>query len=177
MESWFRERFASRARVRDIGLVPSGSPVAYHLAVAPDPGPAGPKTVTAAVALARRGATLLRAKRALEAMIEQGRAYLLVPTVEDTAALAAELAACGIRADRVDSPPEAAVDVAALRERLGLTQEGFALRYGLDVDAVQNWESGRRRPDTAARSYLRVIAREPEVVEAALRPPVEEPTG
>ena len=42
-----------------------------------------------------------------------------------------------------------------------LTQEQFALRYGLDVDAVQNWEQGRYQPDRATLAYLRVIERQP----------------
>ncbi len=55
-----------------------------------------------------------------------------------------------------------------LREKIGLSQEGFALAYGLDVDAVRNWEQGRRAPDRAARSYLQVIARAPQRVAALL---------
>ena len=42
------------------------------------------------------------------------------------------------------------------------------MRYGLDVDAVRNWETGRRTPDSAALSYLRAIRANPEAVEAAL---------
>lgn len=60
------------------------------------------------------------------------------------------------------------VDVAALRKALGLSQRGFAERFGLDVTAVHAWEQGRRRPDRAARVLLAVIAREPEAVRRAL---------
>lgn len=60
------------------------------------------------------------------------------------------------------------IDVKAVRERLGLTQEQFALRYGLDLNSLQNWETKRRRPDAAARSYLRVIERLPERTSEAL---------
>jgi putative transcriptional regulator len=63
--------------------------------------------------------------------------------------------------------PEA-VDVAALRHALGLSQAAFARRFGLDVTAVQAWEQGRRRPDRTARVLLAVIAREPEAVRRAL---------
>jgi DNA-binding transcriptional regulator YiaG len=82
-----------------------------------------------------------------------------VPTVEHEATLTRELAEAGVVATPA-APPEA-VDVRAIRDRLGLTQEQFALRYGLDLDAVRNWEHGRRRPDTAARSYLRVSSGSP----------------
>ena len=60
------------------------------------------------------------------------------------------------------------VDVAAIRRRLGLSQAEFASRYGFTLDAVQNWEQGRRRPEGAARAFLRVIEREPEAVQRAL---------
>jgi putative transcriptional regulator len=60
------------------------------------------------------------------------------------------------------------VDVRAVREGLGLTQLEFAARFGLDPDAVQNWEQGRTRPDRNARILLRVIATAPEAVEEAL---------
>jgi putative transcriptional regulator len=61
-----------------------------------------------------------------------------------------------------------AVDVAAIRNRLGLSQAEFAARFGFKLDAVQNWEQGRRRPEGAARALLRVIEREPEAVQRAL---------
>jgi putative transcriptional regulator len=63
--------------------------------------------------------------------------------------------------------PEA-VDVKAIRERFGLSQADFARRFGFRVDAVQNWEQGRRRPAGAARALLKVIDREPEAVRRAL---------
>lgn len=55
-----------------------------------------------------------------------------------------------------------------MRERLGLTQKQFALTYGLDIDAVRDWEGGRRAPDTAAKSYLTVIDLEPGQVAKTL---------
>jgi putative transcriptional regulator len=60
------------------------------------------------------------------------------------------------------------VDVAAIRRRLGLSQGEFAAQFGFTLDAVQNWEQGRRRPDGAARAFLRVIEREPDAVQRAL---------
>jgi putative transcriptional regulator len=60
------------------------------------------------------------------------------------------------------------VDVAKLRKHLGLSQNGFARAYGLDVTAIHAWEQGRRRPNRAARILLAVIAREPMAVQRAL---------
>ena len=60
------------------------------------------------------------------------------------------------------------VDVVTIRKQLGLSQAEFAERFGFKLDAVQNWEQGRRRPEGAARAFLRVIEREPAAVQRAL---------
>lgn len=60
------------------------------------------------------------------------------------------------------------IDVVAIRKRLGMSQGEFATRFGFKLDALQNWEQGRRRPKGAARAFLRVIEREPEAVQRAL---------
>lgn len=60
------------------------------------------------------------------------------------------------------------IDVAKLRQQLGLSQVAFARAFGLDVTALHAWEQGRRRPDRAARVLLAVIAKEPEAVLRAL---------
>jgi putative transcriptional regulator len=114
----------------------------------------------------KRWMPTLRAKRAVEAMVAERKAFVLVPKVESLEALTAELAQAGVKATTV--PGAETVDVKAIRDRLDLTQEQFAVRYGLDVDAVRNWEHGRRKPDTAAQSYLRAISGNPGAVEAAL---------
>jgi putative transcriptional regulator len=61
-------------------------------------------------------------------------------------------------------------DIRAIRGRLGLSQESFALRFGLAPRTVQEWEQGRRVPEGPARTLLLVIAREPAAVERALLP-------
>ena len=161
--SSLKELLARLGPVRGIDRVPSGSPVALTLTLGGKL--ADLKTVSAALALAKRHLPMLRGKRAMEALLETGRAYVLVPVVEDTAALIADLAAHGVACTVL---PDGPADVRAIRRQLGLTQEQFALRFGLDVAALRNWETGRREPDTATRSYLRVIERVPEQVEDAL---------
>ena len=64
------------------------------------------------------------------------------------------------------SPP--APDVAAIRKRLGLSQDRFAKKFGLSPATVRDWEQGRRQPDAPARNFLRVIDYAPETVERAL---------
>jgi len=60
------------------------------------------------------------------------------------------------------------VDVRGLRKRLHLSQGRFADNFGLSVDAVRHWESGRRQPEAAARALLIVIAADPEFVMRSL---------
>jgi putative transcriptional regulator len=61
------------------------------------------------------------------------------------------------------------LDVRAIREKQGLTQEEFALRYGFTVARLRDWEQNRYSPDGALRAYLLVIDRQPKAVEKALR--------
>ena len=56
-----------------------------------------------------------------------------------------------------------------IRRALGLSQEDFAARYHIPLGTLRDWEQGRAEPDQAARAYLKVIAREPDVVRKALK--------
>ena len=67
----------------------------------------------------------------------------------------------------VHIPPE--IDVKAIRGRLGLTQQQFAVRFGFSINTLRHWEQGRRVPEGPTRAYLLVIDREPKAVEKALR--------
>ena len=60
------------------------------------------------------------------------------------------------------------VDVAAIREKTGLSQSKFAEQYGFNPRTLQDWEQGRVKPDSAVRAYLTVISRDPGAVEKAL---------
>jgi putative transcriptional regulator len=60
------------------------------------------------------------------------------------------------------------VDVRGLRKRLRLSQDRFAESFGLSVDAVRHWESGRRQPEAAARALLILIATDPQFVMRSL---------
>ena len=63
----------------------------------------------------------------------------------------------------------AEIDIKAIRGRLGMTQKEFADRFDFNINTLRHWEQGRRVPDGTARAYLRVIDREPEAVQKALR--------
>ena len=60
------------------------------------------------------------------------------------------------------------VNVKSIRKRIGLSQAKFANQFGFTVDAVRNWEQGRRQPEVSARALLMVIDREPDAVRRAL---------
>src|SRR5271167_1078341 len=60
------------------------------------------------------------------------------------------------------------VDVKAIRRRVKMSQTEFSRAYGISKRALQEWEQGGRQPDSAARAYLSVIAKEPAFVRRAL---------
>lgn len=76
------------------------------------------------------------------------------------------------KADDPDNPPLAEKEleivragvpnIRAVRRHMGMTQEQFAEAYGLSVTSVRDWEQGRHVPESAALSYLRMIALDPE---------------
>lgn len=55
-----------------------------------------------------------------------------------------------------------------LRFKFGLTQEEFSARYHIPLGTLRDWEQHRTEPDQAARAYLKVIAKEPDLVARAL---------
>ena len=59
-------------------------------------------------------------------------------------------------------PPQ--VDVKAVRERTGLTQEEFAATFAIGLAALRHWERGDRKPRGATLVLLNVIAKDPQAV-------------
>jgi putative transcriptional regulator len=54
--------------------------------------------------------------------------------------------------------------VSAIREGTGLSQRKFAELLGVSVRTLQEWEQGRRAPSGAARTLLRIAAKNPRAV-------------
>lgn len=162
MNSSLWEKLAQRVPVRDIGRVRSGSPAAAVL----EADPPFRKTVTAAEALAKRHLTLAQSKRIVERLMAGERVAVEIPMIEDRKTFQRDLAATGVRVEFRDPPED--VNVKAIREKTGLSQEEFALRYGLEVASLRNWEQGRTQPEAAVRVLFRVIERNPRAVEDAL---------
>jgi len=77
-----------------------------------------------------------------------------------------------------DCPPLSRAELAQMkrvpfakhvRQKLGLSQRGFARTFGIPLSTLRDWEQGRSRPDGPARMYLRVIDRIPARVKAAVQ--------
>lgn len=60
------------------------------------------------------------------------------------------------------------IDVKAIRKQVKMSQAEFARAYDISKRALQEWEQGGRQPDSAARAYLTVISKVPDVVRHAL---------
>ena len=56
----------------------------------------------------------------------------------------------------------------SVRRKMGLSQAGFALKFGFPPATLRNGEQGRSRPDAPTRVLLAVIAKHPEAVEDVL---------
>lgn len=54
--------------------------------------------------------------------------------------------------------------VAAIRERINLSQARFAALLGVSVRTLQDWEQGRRAPSGAARTLLLIAHKNPRAL-------------
>ena len=61
------------------------------------------------------------------------------------------------------------IDVQSIRKSLGLSQAGFASKFGIAPGTLRDWEQRRKQPDGPARVLLTVIKNEPEAVQRALK--------
>jgi DNA-binding transcriptional regulator YiaG len=122
------------------------------------------KPVTVARVLTRHGMSLRKAHEVLNRLAE-GETVAVELYADNAPSLVSELSSLGVNALPIN-PPEP--DVKRIRERLGLSQTEFSIRFGLELDTVQNWEQGRTRPDPAGRILLGLIEECPEYVDAVL---------
>jgi putative transcriptional regulator len=44
------------------------------------------------------------------------------------------------------------IDIKSIRQKMGLTQAGFAASFGLSLYTLRGWEQGKRKPDPAVRA-------------------------
>ena len=60
------------------------------------------------------------------------------------------------------------IDVKEIRKKLHLSQDKFAIFFGVSKRTIQAWEQKRKRPNATSRNFLRVVDYAPEVVQRAL---------
>ena len=71
----------------------------------------------------------------------------------------------GDEAHEVYSAATAARLVTTARERTGLSQAAFAIRLRLPAGTLRDWEQGRRMPDAAAITLMRLVAGAPQAMQ------------
>ena len=55
-----------------------------------------------------------------------------------------------------------------IRRALQMSQQEFATQFHISIGTLRDWEQNRAQPDGAAQAYLKVIAKEPNLVRQAL---------
>jgi len=59
-------------------------------------------------------------------------------------------------------------DIRAIRTKLHVSQNEFALMLGVSSRTLQNWEQGRREPEGPAKALLTIANKNPKAVLEAL---------
>jgi putative transcriptional regulator len=64
-----------------------------------------------------------------------------------------------LRAEVLSIPQSdiSSAQVKEMRELLGLTQQGFADKFGLAIDTIRSWEQGRRPAKGPAKAFLNLL--------------------
>jgi putative transcriptional regulator len=56
------------------------------------------------------------------------------------------------------------IDVKAIREKTGMSQQRFCATFGISLGTLRHWEQGLRAPRGAARVLLKVVDNNPRAV-------------
>ncbi len=158
-KSSFREALEQRGEAKEKSREQSGFPVRLMLELDDIKQP-----VSVTRLLTKRGMTLRKAHETVSRLADR-RAVAVELYADNVGKLTSELSALGVKAYPIELPE---IDLRRIRDRLGLSQAEFALRFCLELDTVQNWEQGRYRPDLAAQVLLGLIEANPEFVDSVL---------
>lgn len=60
------------------------------------------------------------------------------------------------------------IDVKAIREKTGMSQQRFCSTFGISLGTLRHWEQGLREPRGAARVLLKVVSNNPKAVIKAI---------
>ncbi|MEX2489343.1 MAG: helix-turn-helix domain-containing protein [Pseudomonadales bacterium] len=56
------------------------------------------------------------------------------------------------------------IDVKAIREKTGMSQQHFCATFGISLGTLRHWEQGLRTPRGAARILLKIVDNNPDAV-------------
>jgi len=56
------------------------------------------------------------------------------------------------------------IDVKAIREKTGMSQQRFCATFGISLGTLRHWEQGLRSPRGPARVLLKVVDSDPKAV-------------
>lgn len=60
------------------------------------------------------------------------------------------------------------INVKAIREKTGMSQEKFCATFGISLGTLRHWEQGLRSPRGTARVLLKVVEQNPKAVIKAI---------
>jgi putative transcriptional regulator len=75
------------------------------------------------------------------------------------------------KAEAYDTAPEVLTPqrIKAIRRKVAASTKDFERQFGIPARTLEAYEQGRRRPNAAMETLLRVLEREPEAVRRALK--------
>lgn len=56
------------------------------------------------------------------------------------------------------------LNVKAIREKTGMSQQSFCATFGISIGTLRHWEQGLRTPRGVARVLLKVVDQDPQAV-------------
>ena len=69
----------------------------------------------------------------------------------------------GNKSGVIEHTPET-LNVKAIREKTGMSQQRFCATFGISLGTLRHWEQGLRNPRGAARVLLKVVDQNPTAV-------------
>ncbi len=61
------------------------------------------------------------------------------------------------------------IDVKAIREKTGMSQQKFCATFGISIGTLRHWEQGLRSPRGPARVLLKVVQHNPKAIVESIK--------
>ncbi len=74
----------------------------------------------------------------------------------------------GEKTKLVEHKPEL-IDVKAIREKTGMSQQKFCATFGISIGTLRHWEQGLRTPRGPARVLLKVVQHNPKAIVESIK--------